>query len=303
MIWTRIVTLIFALHTVNLASAQCVSNASYQDTVKVTTTFQFKNPEFQANWIYYSLHPRLEGKWSYRKATSSELNGGGLTASFCIPVDELPQPNSKFKFFFGARMLEASLRPIEWQETAFVDSDGKKIREGKMPIINFSYQPDPDWLVVTDTKWVFTNKGSRRMELQLYNFGNSIHPTVYLGLEASRPPSAVCWDPGSTRYAEVPVFIRVEKGELKAASGDPQSPEPIARKAKLSLNNCSNSSFTLELGPTGPIAGKQTLRIRYSFEKSSSTRHTPLYPAPFDRWRTTLNIWGDRVFPQSVDVY
>ena len=57
------------------------------------------------------------------------------------------------QFAFGPRNLEALLRPIRWRDTNFKDKNGVTLREGEMPIINFPYQPSPDWVIVKPPVW------------------------------------------------------------------------------------------------------------------------------------------------------
>ena len=270
--------------------------------VAIRAVFQFRSSEFIADWIYRSLEPKLYvAEKGWQTHDSQAVINEALNVTFCVEPKQFPQ-NSRMSFTFGPRRLEALARPIKWSDTDFKDKNGVTLREGEMPIINFTYQRSPDWLIVKPPVWEWTVDRKPRLDIEIYNFGNQTHPGALIAMSLIRRDTGACAYP-SSRFATVQVVIRVEKGKVKVSSGDPQSSEPIQRnasivkrKAKAMVGACVDETFSTELGPTGAIAPGESLRIRYAFVDTGY-----FYFSGVKYW--SVSVSGGRVFPDRFADY
>jgi hypothetical protein len=285
--------------TFKQTKSQCVNQQSTSDMVAIRTVFQFHSKEFRSDWIYRLLEPKLYvPAKGLQMHDSQAIVSEALNATFCVSPWSFPQ-NSRMSFSFGPRRLEAIARPIiKWRNTEFKDKNGVTLREGEMPIINFLYQPSPDWVVVKPPVWERTDNGQPRLDLEIYNFGNQTHPGASVAMSVIRRDAGVNCAYPNARFATVQVVIRIEKGKVKVLSGDPQSSEPIQRnativkrKAKARMGICIDETFSTELGPTGAIGPGESLRIRYAFVDTGY-----FFFSDVTYW--TISVSGDRVFPE-----
>lgn len=297
-------TLIYIVILICSVCETAYSQCADPDAVEIPVVFEFRNAESKADWIYDSLTPRLpllnEHVYRARNAVNKD---GRLEAKFCVLANDIPPQNSKIYFLFGIRKLEASVRPT---------------RGGMMPTIMFLNQPDPDWLIIRQPTWSLNKEKYPRLEVELFNFANATHPGVNLTFRFERHSPILCY-PSPPGFATVPVSIYIEKGKVKVASGDPQSPELIIRQASV-VKECGTLTFKGELGPSGAVQGKSALRIRYAFMQRASpirfkygrdidgsTRKpvlssltvSDLFTLPTHR---EIEVIGERVFPINIEV-
>lgn len=294
---------------VEIAYSQCANESFTSDVVEIPVVFEFRNGESRVDWMYYALAPRLKiSEGTERRAKNAINNAGRLEAKFCVKASDLPPQNSIIYFLFGARKLAASVRPITWHAAPFGEH-----HVGEMPTIMFLNQADPDWLVVQQATWSLNEKKYPRLDIEIFNFGNSTHPGVNVAFDFKWEPNVQCMT-ADIAFATVPVSIGINKGNVKIASGDPQSSELFNRQATI-ISSCGKHNFIGELGPTGAIEGKATLHIRYSFMQKaspitfssiripnprlSSFTVSDLYTLFSDR---RIMVKGERVTPDSIEV-
>lgn len=278
--------------------SQC-TRSGWGEYVAIPVVYAFQEDEVRTDWSYNSLRPRLQLPKQFLAETpkSSRIVSGELHATFCVEAQKIPSPDSKIYFLFGPRKLEAAVRPIQWREIELQTSPRQTIRQGSMPQISFLHQPSPDWLAIRKASWLVNERGERRLEIELYNFGSRPHPGATLFYSALRP-AGVCFGPKESTFANVSVIMRIEKGKVEVLSADPQSSELIKRRG--SIEEQCGTKLTVELSPTGAIEGNGTLRIRYDLREIKSKKLTFGFDEFMDR--RYVFIEGERVYPQQVSV-
>jgi len=264
------------------------------DQIKIPILFEFQNPEMRTDWVYRSLEAGLSIPGAYvvdRRIRES----GAMEVDFCISRKDVPPPNSKFSVFFGPRGFVVAARPV---------------RNGQMPTITFSDQPDPDWLIVRRALWLINSQGFPRIDLEIYNFGRSSHPGIDILFKFKSGGCDMVVAGVCEGCPEVTVDISISSGVLDVKAGDPQFRELIRQWAMVDADQCGNLRVSARLGSTGPISSKEARLIRYTFNQKpgppgrklpSSIRALTVGDILLFRHRS-LFPEGPRVFPHEIEI-
>lgn len=266
--------------------AQCEKVAP----IKLPIIFEFKSGEFRLQEIYDSLDPRLqEPSGEMTRPHSERITDGKLELDFC--VSNLLAISS-FSVFIGPRKIAISKRQMK--------------HANEMAIVWMLNQDDPDWLIVRNAKWVSNADGSPTFDIEVQNFANSGHSGAYLSLDFSGIMGRLQCAFPEPRVARIYVSLSFNKGKLIARSTDPQFDDLIKREADLFVDVCSGTGrFTMALGSTGQLAGKDHLRVRYVFKnmRIETKKGEALNVKNFSFFLNhKIRISGDRVFPAEIRI-
>lgn len=291
--------------------AECTPSRSHPGVVSVSVSFSFKSTIFQRERIYLALDPKLSIGSASFDPSALQAQGGALVAAFCLTSNDLnipfvkltegiTYPSSTAEIKFGPRKLLAQLRPVKWTRAL---APGVPVAySGVMSSIVFESQPDPDWTQFVEANWQRDSNGALLLDLALQNFGpNSVGGEIAIGYEFSGGCAS-----GPNTTIEVPVKVSYQQGILTAASGDPDYPALVERRANLHAERCYTNSLRVNLGRSGALGPGEVRRIRYRFSGDfvadlAQKLKDILSPSVLaDAFVATIE--GSNVFPPSIKI-
>src|SRR5918911_1740427 len=275
----------------NIGNAQCKTGE-----IKIPVIFEFKSAEYRLQEIYNSLDPKIQLAISEPIRPSSErILDGKLELDFCVYPISFSAVNSSFSGFFGPRKITISRRQMKSQN--------------EMATIWMLDQDDPDWIIVQNAKWIPKANGSPTLDIEVLNPTNNNQSGVTLFLDFSKfPKLKACLRP-TPSTGRVYVSLSFNKGKIIAKSTDPQFNDLVDRYADFYIDPCVGEGYLkMELGPTGQLAAKDSLRIRYTFDMKVSADKKL---GGLRNWRFRLEhiflfgsqkirIIGERTFPSEI---
>ena len=158
------------LCTPNTLKAEC--EPVEKSTVEIPIVFEFKNQFFRNKWVYNSLESnlKLSNKSYNQKPQSSIVNNGRLELTFCVEEEDFSELNTELKINFASRSFTVIARPVQWEKNVITkNKQDLEIKRGKMPVINFVNQPDPDWIILKNAELLYTPNGTPRIDIYIYN--------------------------------------------------------------------------------------------------------------------------------------
>jgi len=256
--------------------------------IKVPVDFSFKDSQYQIDWIYRSLDPRLSFAGQTVVPDTLSTDGGKLSLTFCLPGNVT---GDRLIFSFGPRQLSTSVRPVA--------------SDGAMAPVLFLLQSPPNWLIVRSATWDVAADGSPLITVSIYNTSNvgaaQTGPSVHLLL--TQGPMSCFGEPDSQ---QVDVKVSVHDNAPTVISKDEPFPDPVRRSASIASEGCDVNA-DLELGTTKEVKGNSSLIVRFKLSgkklmyRMTNGTNLDLYSWADVPGRVAL-FKGDDVFPKCMSL-